>query len=125
MQITDFVVPGQFSVSSEPCGGGPPCLSAELSADSGCKVAVTWNGEPLAKGESASLSVRTAVASCDDNARCQEALAIVRNARPQTIGLLVPLPEESTDGTTDESTDEATDEPSEQPTDESTESPAQ
>lgn len=101
VQITRFAVPPQFSVSSEPCGSAPPCLGAELTADSGCQVTVIWSGEQLAEGDFASLAVSSAVATCDDQEECAKAVSIVAGAAPQTIGILLPFPEDTTDESTD------------------------
>lgn len=120
VQITAFAVPAQFSVSSQPCGSSPPCLNAELAADAGCQVAITWNGEQLPEGQFASLAVGSAVATCDDPTRCEDAAEIVAAAPPQTIGILLPTPdeptEEPTDSPTTDPTDGSTDGASEEPT---------
>lgn len=115
IRITSFDVPRQFSVSSEQCGSAPPCLSTELTAERRCGLAITWHGEPLAEGQSASLDVRSAVARCDEPAACGQAFAIVSGAAPGSIGILLPEPTtEETTETTDEpsnGTSESTDEP--------------
>lgn len=105
VRIRQFDVPRQFSVSSEACGSAPPCLGADLPEEGSCQVAVTWNGEPLAEGQSASLAVRSAEATCAEQAPCERARAIVAEAAPQAIGIRLPATHSGSTETTDEPTD--------------------
>ena len=91
--ISSLQVSAEFSLDSQPCGDGPPCLPQHVftSSGGGCTIGVTWSGATPADSQGV-LAADAGTVVCPDEQTCADFTSAVAAQGVQTIGLTITAP---------------------------------